>query len=265
MRGSLTEAVREALPVAAPAGRCSVRSTAATRCCSTNWSGAPTSTGCRSAVERLSADGAAAGSWSTTRARDWHADARAAGRPGAPVGRRSSDGVAPRAAAAARRIAVASTAVLALALPGGTPLPDAVRCAGGQPQNACTPRRSRCRPASGARAATSSWCGCRSVGSATTSPAASATTTCCRGRQTTWPTVFGVTVDPVDCRVHRWLDAMPQYGPGHGELVAELRAGLPPSLAVAGALPRRHRGARLRGGDRRRGRRRRWSQPRVAR
>ena len=27
---------------------------------------------------------------------------------------------------------------------------------------------------------------------------------------------------------------MPQYGPGHGELVAELRAGLPPSLAVAG-------------------------------
>ncbi len=28
---------------------------------------------------------------------------------------------------------------------------------------------------------------------------------------------------------------MPQYGPGHGGLVAELRAGLPPSLAVAGA------------------------------
>jgi oxygen-dependent protoporphyrinogen oxidase len=27
---------------------------------------------------------------------------------------------------------------------------------------------------------------------------------------------------------------MPQYGPGHGDLVAELRAGLPPTLAVAG-------------------------------
>jgi oxygen-dependent protoporphyrinogen oxidase len=47
-------------------------------------------------------------------------------------------------------------------------------------------------------------------------------------------TLFGVTVDPVDCHVHRWIDAMPQYGPGHGELVAELRAGLPPTLAVAG-------------------------------
>jgi len=47
-------------------------------------------------------------------------------------------------------------------------------------------------------------------------------------------TVFGLTVDPVDVRVQRWPDAMPQYGPGHRELVAELRAGLPPTLAVAG-------------------------------
>ncbi len=47
-------------------------------------------------------------------------------------------------------------------------------------------------------------------------------------------TLFGVTVDPVDSHVHRWIDAMPQYGPGHADLVAELRAGLPPTLAVAG-------------------------------
>ena len=47
-------------------------------------------------------------------------------------------------------------------------------------------------------------------------------------------TVFGVAVEPVDVRVQRWPDAMPQYGPGHGDLVAELRAGLPPTLAVAG-------------------------------
>ena len=47
-------------------------------------------------------------------------------------------------------------------------------------------------------------------------------------------TVFGIAVEPVDCHVQRWIDAMPQYGPGHGELVAELRAGLPPTLAVAG-------------------------------
>ncbi len=48
-------------------------------------------------------------------------------------------------------------------------------------------------------------------------------------------TVFGLAVDPVDVCVQRWPDAMPQYGPGHGDLVAELRAGLPPTLAVAGS------------------------------
>jgi protoporphyrinogen/coproporphyrinogen III oxidase len=47
-------------------------------------------------------------------------------------------------------------------------------------------------------------------------------------------TVFGINTEPVDCHVTRWIDAMPQYGPGHTELVAELRAGLPPTLAVAG-------------------------------
>jgi oxygen-dependent protoporphyrinogen oxidase len=48
-------------------------------------------------------------------------------------------------------------------------------------------------------------------------------------------TVFGVAAEPEDCHVQRWIDAMPQYGPGHGELIADLRAGLPPTLAVAGA------------------------------
>jgi oxygen-dependent protoporphyrinogen oxidase len=48
-------------------------------------------------------------------------------------------------------------------------------------------------------------------------------------------TVFGLTVDPDDSHVQRWIDALPQYGPGHGDLVAEVRAGLPPGLAVAGA------------------------------
>ncbi|BDB43355.1 hypothetical protein IWGMT90018_38010 [Mycobacterium kiyosense] len=39
----------------------------------------------------------------------------------------------------------------------------------------------------------------------------------------------------LDVRVQRWIDAMPQYGPGHAGLVAGLRAGLPPTLAVAGS------------------------------
>ncbi|MGB6209449.1 protoporphyrinogen oxidase [Mycobacterium sp.] len=46
--------------------------------------------------------------------------------------------------------------------------------------------------------------------------------------------VFGLAIDPVDACVQRWPDAMPQYGPGHRNVVAELRAGLPPTVAVAG-------------------------------
>jgi len=45
---------------------------------------------------------------------------------------------------------------------------------------------------------------------------------------------FGVTVDPVEAHVARWIDVMPQYGPGHGALVAATRASLPPTLALAG-------------------------------
>lgn len=141
---------------------------------------------------------------------------------------------APRTAAAARKISVASAAVVALALPGGTPLPDqsGVLVAG--------PGRLR------AKAVTLSsrkW-GRRgsaemvrlSYGRLGDDLARSA------GDEDllTWAgqdlsTLFGITVDPVESRVIRWIDAMPQYGPGHADLVAELRAGLPQGLAVAGA------------------------------
>jgi oxygen-dependent protoporphyrinogen oxidase len=47
-------------------------------------------------------------------------------------------------------------------------------------------------------------------------------------------TVFGIDVQPIESHVARWLDAMPQYGPGHAGLVARLRDGLPASLALAG-------------------------------
>ncbi|CQD22291.1 protoporphyrinogen oxidase [Mycolicibacterium conceptionense] len=58
-------------------------------------------------------------------------------------------------------------------------------------------------------------------------------------------TLFGVAVEPVDSHVHRWIDAMPQYGPGHLDLVAELRAGLPATLAVAGGYLDGIGGARM--------------------
>ena len=34
--------------------------------------------------------------------------------------------------------------------------------------------------------------------------------------------------------MRRWIDSLPQYGPGHADLAAQVRAGLPPALAVAG-------------------------------
>ena len=143
------------------------------------------------------------------------------------------EGVAPRTAAAARRIAVASTALVALALPGGTPLPEH--------SGVLVASRERLR----AKAITLSsrkW-GQRgnvelvrmSFGRFGDDMARSA------GDEDllSWSaqdlaTVFGIAVEPVDCHVARWIDAMPQYGPGHGDVVADLRAGLPPTLAVAG-------------------------------
>jgi oxygen-dependent protoporphyrinogen oxidase len=162
----------------------------------------------------------------------WLADAAVLAVP-APQLPSLIDAVAPRTAAAARRIAVASTALVALALPGGTPLPEqsGVLVASGE----------RLR----AKAITLSsrkW-GRRgnvelvrlSYGRFGDDLARSA------GDEDllSWAsqdlaTVFGVNVEPVDCHVHRWIDAMPQYGPGHPDLVAELRGGVPPTLAVAG-------------------------------
>lgn len=46
--------------------------------------------------------------------------------------------------------------------------------------------------------------------------------------------VFGIAADPIEIRVHRWIDSLPQYGPGHAQVAAAVRAGLPPALAVAG-------------------------------
>ena len=101
--------------------------------------------------------------------------------------------------------------------------------------NRCTPRRSRCRRASGARGVTCSCCGCRSAGSVKTWRATASDDELLAWAMDDLAAVFGLTVDPVDVRVQRWIDAMPQYGPGHADLVAQVRAGLPPGLAVAGS------------------------------
>jgi oxygen-dependent protoporphyrinogen oxidase len=162
----------------------------------------------------------------------WHAGAVVLAVP-APRLSRLIETVAPRTAAAARRIAVASTALVALALPGGTPLPEqsGVLVASGEPLRAKAITLSSRK-----------W-GRRgnvelvrlSYGRLGDDVARSAgDEDLLEWASRDLATVFGVAVEPVDCHVHRWIDAMPQYGPGHPGLVAELRAGLPPTLAVAG-------------------------------
>jgi oxygen-dependent protoporphyrinogen oxidase len=162
----------------------------------------------------------------------WDADGVVLAVP-APRLRRLIEYVAPRTAAASTRIAVASTALVVLALPGGTPMPEqsGVLVAGGEPLHAK------------AMTLTSRKWGRRgnvelvrlSFGRFGDQLARNA------GDEEllAWAAadlagVFGINQEPVDCHVHRWIDAMPQYGPGHAALVAELRAGLPPTIAVAG-------------------------------
>ena len=142
--------------------------------------------------------------------------------------------LAPSSAAAARKIPVASAAVVALALPGGTPLPEqsGVLVAGrGRLHAKAVTLSSRKWGRHGSAEMVRLSFGrfgddvARSIGD---------------DELLTWSgqdlaTLFGISVDPVDHRVARWIDALPQYGPGHTDLAAEVRAGLPPTLAVAGA------------------------------
>ncbi|OBI87739.1 protoporphyrinogen oxidase [Mycobacterium sp. 1245805.9] len=148
------------------------------------------------------------------------------------------DEVAPRAAAAARRIESASSAVVALAVPADTPFPQCsgVLVASGEPlrAKAITLSSRKWGRKWGARGDTQQLR--LSFGRFGDDVAAGTRDDELLG----WALsdlvdVFGLAVDPVDARVQRWLDAMPQYGPGHAELVAEVRAGLPPTLAVAGS------------------------------
>jgi oxygen-dependent protoporphyrinogen oxidase len=166
----------------------------------------------------------------------WRADAVVLAVP-APRLSRLIEGVAPRTATAARRIAVASAAVVALALPGGTPLPDqsGVLVVSGEPLRAKAITLSSRKWGRRGNVELVRLSFGRFGDSAETNAARSA------GDEDllSWAAqdlamLFGVGVEPVDCHVARWIDAMPQYRPGHGDLVAELRAGLPPTLAVAG-------------------------------
>ena len=141
--------------------------------------------------------------------------------------------IAPRTAAAARRIRVASAAVVALALPGGTPLPQqsGVLVVSGERLNAkAVTLTSRKWGRRGNVELLRLSFGRYGDDLARSTGDEDLLAWSMRDLQT----LFGIAVEPVDCHVHRWIDAMPQYGPGHADLIAELRAGLPPTLVVAG-------------------------------
>jgi oxygen-dependent protoporphyrinogen oxidase len=153
----------------------------------------------------------------------------------APIGPTADllEHVAPQAAAIAKRIPVASSVVVGLAIPGGTPLPEqsGVLVASGEALHAkaITLSTRKWGPTGNVELVRLSFGRHGDTIAASTADE----------RLVSWAvadleTVFGVRVDPVDVLVHRWLDAMPQYGPGHPRLVAQLRAGLPPGLALAG-------------------------------
>jgi protoporphyrinogen/coproporphyrinogen III oxidase len=163
----------------------------------------------------------------------WSADAVILAIP-APRLVRLGDGLAPRTLAAASRISSASSAVVALAVPADTPFPQSsgVLVASGEQLRAKAITLSSRKW--GARGNTQLL---RLSFGRLGDDVAVATSD---DELLAWAlgdlaAAFGVAVDPIDVRVLRWIDAMPQYGPGHADLVAEVRAGLPPTLAVAGS------------------------------
>ncbi len=162
----------------------------------------------------------------------WYADAVVLALPAPRVAALLAP-VVPRTAAAAARIPTASSAVVALALDARSALPQhsGVLVASGEALHAKAITLS-----------TRKW-GTRgdtelvrlSFGRLGDTVASSTSEhTLLEWSVSDLRDVFGIEVSPVDVSVHRWLDAMPQYGPGHAELVDELRAGLPPGLEVAG-------------------------------
>jgi oxygen-dependent protoporphyrinogen oxidase len=141
--------------------------------------------------------------------------------------------VAPGAAAAAAQIPVASAAVLALAVAPGTPFPpqSGVLVASGEDLH-CKAITLSSRKWGAAGSAELLRMSFGRFGDDIARGAAEA-------ELQQWAIedlarVFGISVDPVEVKVRRWLDALPQYAPGHAQVAARVRADLPPTLAVAG-------------------------------
>lgn len=154
----------------------------------------------------------------------------------APVTAELLASVAPDAARAASQIPVASTVVVALALPADTPLPDnsGVLVATGEHLRAKAFTLSRRkwaqladRPQAVVRA---------SFGRFGDEPVASSDAQLVAAAAEDLATVIGAPVAVEDAVVRRWHAGIPQYGPGHLDLVAAIEAGIDqlPRLVLAG-------------------------------
>lgn len=162
----------------------------------------------------------------------WHAAAVVVALP-APQAAALLAGVAADAADAAGGVATASAVVLAMALPAGTPFPpqSGVLVATGESLHAkAITLTSRKWGARGSDELLRMSFGRFGDDIARTTSEADLTAWALDDLQA----VFGIAAQPREVVVHRWIDALPQYGPGHGEIAARIRAGLPPTLAVAG-------------------------------
>lgn len=166
--------------------------------------------------------------------RYWRADAVILAVPAAGVARLAT-GFAPRCAAAASRIDCASSVVVALAVPGGAAFPDnsGVLVANGERL------RAKAITLSSRKWGSFGYDGKVELLRLSFGRFGDAPGRASDGELVSWAvrdleTVFGVAVDPIDVRVQRWVAAMPQYRPGHAELVVGLRAGLPSTVTVAG-------------------------------
>ncbi len=228
--GSLTAAVRRALPpstagpvFAAVAGGYRVLLDALVAAGRPRWIQAP--------ATAIAPDGPG---WAVTdgTGQTWHADAVVLALP-APRAAALLAGVAPDAADAAGGVATASAVVLAMAMPAGTPFPpqSGVLVATGESLHAkAITLTSRKWGARGSDELLRMSFGRFGDDIARTASEADLTAWALDDLQA----VFGITAQPREVVMHRWIDALPQYGPGHGEIAARIRAGLPPTLAVAG-------------------------------
>lgn len=145
------------------------------------------------------------------------------------------DAVAPESAAAARTIPVASSVVVALTLPGDVELPanSGVLVASGESLHTKAITFS-----------TSKW-GMRGRSTQVvrlsygrfgdTVARATSDDQLRHWAVVDLETVLGAPVAPINSALARWIDAMPQYGPGHADVVDAIRAGLPSGIAVAGS------------------------------